>query len=52
MGEIRGRGKPRNRNRGLMDMDSWGVGLTVDLGGDGMGERNGEKSGTTVIEQQ
>ena len=49
MGGRRGRGKSRNIYRGPMDKDK-GVGLTMGVGG--AGKVNGEKCGTTEIEQQ
>ena len=50
MGERRGRGKQRNTNGGLSGMDNGGI----DCGswGDGVGESDGEKGGTTITEQQ
>lgn len=49
MGE-KGRGKQKNRNRGLMGMDKgW---LTVGVGGDSAMESKGEKGWTTTTEQQ
>ena len=45
MGERKGRGKQRNRNRGLTGMD-------CGSGGHGVGEINGVKGRTTVNEQQ
>ena len=53
MGERRGRGKSRNKNRRLMGMDNR-VGIHCGSRDEGLGraeESNGEKGGTTVIEQ-
>ena len=49
--ERRGRGKPRNMNRGLMGTDI-GWGMAVGMGRDGVRVSNGEKGGTTVTKQQ
>ena len=37
MGERSGRDKQRNMNRGLMDTDNGGAGLTVGVGVTGLG---------------
>lgn len=46
-----GRGKQKNMNRGLLGMEN-GPALTMEVGGDKVGESNREKGGATVTEKQ